>query len=60
MIRIVLCLGFWLLATAVNAQETQPVLSGDIRIHDPSIIVVDGDWVAWLGGPGAGAQDRRP
>jgi arabinan endo-1,5-alpha-L-arabinosidase len=54
MIRIVLCLGFWLLATAANAQQTQPVLSGDVRIHDPSIIVVDGNWVAFETGQEGG------
>jgi arabinan endo-1,5-alpha-L-arabinosidase len=41
------------LATAVFSAETQPVLTGDLRIHDPSVIVVDGAWVAFgTGGPG--------
>lgn len=54
MIRIALWFGLWLLAAAVQAQEVQPVLSGDIRIHDPSVIVVDGNRVAFETGQEGG------
>lgn len=54
MIRIVLCLGFWLIAAATRAEQTQPVLSGDVRIHDPSVIVVDGTWVSFETGQEGG------
>jgi arabinan endo-1,5-alpha-L-arabinosidase len=54
MIRIVLWLGIWLFAAVAQAQEIQPVLSGDVRIHDPSIIVVDGKWVAFQTGQEGG------
>jgi arabinan endo-1,5-alpha-L-arabinosidase len=47
MIRTVLWLGLWLAAAAAQAQQVQPTLSGDIRIHDPSVIVVGGTWVAF-------------
>jgi arabinan endo-1,5-alpha-L-arabinosidase len=54
MIRIVLCFGLWLFATAAPAQQVQPTLSGDVRIHDPSIDVVDGNWVAFETGQEGG------
>jgi arabinan endo-1,5-alpha-L-arabinosidase len=54
MIRSVLLLGLMLFATGALAQQTQPVLSGDIRIHDPSVIVVDGTWVAFETGQEGG------
>ena len=37
---------------AQTTEATQPVLAGDIRIHDPSAILVDGIYVAF----GTGAQ----
>jgi arabinan endo-1,5-alpha-L-arabinosidase len=46
-----LCLLFPI-AVARADRATQPVLSGDLRIHDPSVIVVNGTYVAF--GTGAG------
>ncbi len=41
-------------ATPAAAAEAQPVLTGDIRIHDPSIIEVDGSYVAFQTGQEGG------
>lgn len=43
-----------LLATPLQAAEPQPRLAGDTRIHDPSIIEVDGKYAAF----GTGEQGR--
>jgi arabinan endo-1,5-alpha-L-arabinosidase len=43
-----------LLATPLHASEPQPRLAGDTRIHDPSIIEVNGEYVAF----GTGEQGR--
>lgn len=55
MIRIAFALSLWLGAALAQAQETQPALGGDIRIHDPSVIVVDGNWVAFQTGQEGGS-----
>ncbi len=54
MIRFVASFALCLLASAASAQTAQPVLSGDVRIHDPSVIVVDGAWVAFETGQEGG------
>ena len=41
-------------ATTAMAQETQPTLTGDIRIHDPSVAEVDGKFVAFQTGQEGG------
>jgi arabinan endo-1,5-alpha-L-arabinosidase len=43
-----------LLAVPAHAAEPQPAMSGDVRIHDPSIIAVDGRFAAF----GTGEQGR--
>jgi arabinan endo-1,5-alpha-L-arabinosidase len=53
MLRVAAFLLSFCLGGPVLAAETQPVLTGDVRIHDPSVIVVDGTWVAFgTGAPG--------
>ncbi|HEY9013350.1 MAG TPA: arabinan endo-1,5-alpha-L-arabinosidase [Devosia sp.] len=49
-LRLVLSALFIALAASAGAQEPQPSLSGDIRIHDPSIIEVDGRYAAFFTG----------
>lgn len=41
-------------ALGANAAELQPTLTGDIRIHDPSVIEVDGRFVAFQTGQEGG------
>ncbi|HVW93462.1 MAG TPA: arabinan endo-1,5-alpha-L-arabinosidase [Devosia sp.] len=41
-------------APALAASPTQPVLSGDLGIHDPTMIVVDGTYVAYYTGQEGG------
>jgi len=38
---------FALLTLPALAQDLAPALTGDVRIHDPSVIVADGHWVAF-------------
>ncbi len=47
--------GTWLaLAAPVMAQAVQPEMSGDIRIHDPSIVEIDGKCAAFYTGQEGG------
>src|SRR5947208_3164231 len=43
-----LCLS--MATVAAGASTTQPVLTGDLRIHDPTMIVVNGAYVAFATG----------
>ncbi len=55
---VLILLAAILTASAAVAAATQPVLTGDTRIHDPSVIYVDGAWVAFgtgRAGVGGGA-----
>lgn len=52
-----LLLALVLATTPALAADTQPVLTGDTRIHDPSVIEVDGHFVAFATGTENG-RDR--
>ena len=41
-------------AMPAAGQDTQPVLTGDVRIHDPSVIMVEGGYVAYFTGQEGG------
>jgi arabinan endo-1,5-alpha-L-arabinosidase len=51
-VGLVLC---WVAGLAAGEVSRQPALTGELGIHDPSIIVVDGKWVAF----GTGSQAGR-
>ena len=44
------------LAQPAAAGPTQPVMQGDLGIHDPTMIVVDGTYVAFYTGPEGGVD----
>ena len=46
-VRTVLLLVFALLGAPALGQTVQPTLTGDVRIHDPSVIEVDGRFAAF-------------
>ena len=50
--RLLALVALCLFANVANADEatTQPVLTGDLGIHDPTMIVVDGTYVAFATG----------
>lgn len=57
MLRLLLVLAaFWAAPMFAWADEpgTQPVMTGDLRIHDPSMIVVDGSYVGFYTGQEGG------
>ncbi len=47
-----LCLLLVLASAGALAEEVQPTMTGDVRIHDPSVIEIDGSFAAF----GTGAQ----
>lgn len=47
MVRTAAFLLSFCVANVALAAENQPVPTGDLGIHDPSVIVVDGTWVAF-------------
>ncbi len=53
-VRTVLLLVFALLGAPALGQTVQPTLTGDVRIHDPSVIEVDGRFAAF----GTGVSGR--
>jgi len=54
LVRAALVAALLLCAAPAVAQQTQPALTGDVRIHDPSIIEVDGRYVAFQTGQEGG------
>jgi arabinan endo-1,5-alpha-L-arabinosidase len=44
------------LAQPAAAAPTQPIMQGDVGIHDPTMIVVDGTYVAFYTGPEGGVD----
>ena len=56
--RALLCLLLALAPALALAEEVQPTMTGDVRIHDPSVIEVDGRFAAFgtgVSGPTRGA-----
>lgn len=51
-----LVMGVALLQPAIAASPTQPVMQGELGIHDPTMIVLDGTYVAFYTGPEGGVD----
>ncbi|MDC9825276.1 arabinan endo-1,5-alpha-L-arabinosidase [Devosia sp. ZB163] len=54
LVRAALVAALLLCAAPAVAEQAQPALTGDVRIHDPSIIEVDGRYVAFQTGQEGG------
>jgi arabinan endo-1,5-alpha-L-arabinosidase len=54
LIRLALAATFLLVTGMAHAQDAQPTLTGDIVVHDPSVIEVDGKFVSFQTGEEGG------